>query len=289
MGDSSDDDMPLAARLAPVKNIKKEQPSKAVKAEKGNTEEPGPSSKSAPSKAKAEAKAHENGASKAEPARGKKIAGEAKGKAAAKAEKDATKPKKERKVFDMPGQTRETPDEADPLRKFYTSLKEQRPDSAIAKKWLLQTGLLPLEEAEEEVAKGRNHKSPAKPSRKSGSSAGGTTGRSGVSATAGTSRKANGPGRKPAANGGAKSGAKKRKAEWSEDEEESSSADEFNSDDDDVPLAQRGRAKAAAAKKPPAAKRPSKKSKDVAFADGGLGDPGSDSEDDIPIGQRMKK
>mmetsp|Transcript_10415 Transcript_10415/g.21381 ORF Transcript_10415/g.21381 Transcript_10415/m.21381 type:complete len:126 (-) Transcript_10415:391-768(-) len=45
----------------------------------------------------------------------------------------------------MPGQTRETPEEGDPVRKFYESLNQQRPDSAMAKKWLMQHGMLPKE------------------------------------------------------------------------------------------------------------------------------------------------
>ncbi|KAL6755408.1 hypothetical protein V8C86DRAFT_223593 [Haematococcus lacustris] len=55
---------------------------------------------------------------------------------------------KVKKEFDMPGQTRDTPPETDSLRKFYTSLLEQKSDSAMAKKWCLQHGLLELDEAE---------------------------------------------------------------------------------------------------------------------------------------------
>lgn len=40
-----------------------------------------------------------------------------------------------KKEYDTPGQTMDTPDEIDPLRKFYTSLIKQRPDSEMAKKW----------------------------------------------------------------------------------------------------------------------------------------------------------
>ena len=54
-------------------------------------------------------------------------------------------PKREgppRKAYALPGQTRDPPDEGDPLRKFYVSLLEQRPGSAMARKWCMQVGLL---------------------------------------------------------------------------------------------------------------------------------------------------
>lgn len=56
-------------------------------------------------------------------------------------------PKKARKVFDKPGQTRETPGEEDPQRRFYTSLLQQIPTSDMAKKWCVMAGLLPEEDA----------------------------------------------------------------------------------------------------------------------------------------------
>lgn len=40
-----------------------------------------------------------------------------------------------KKEFDLPGQTQDTPEETDSLRKFYTSLLRQRPESEMAKKW----------------------------------------------------------------------------------------------------------------------------------------------------------
>eukprot|EP00198_Chlamydomonas_reinhardtii_P004933 XP_001694269.1 predicted protein [Chlamydomonas reinhardtii] len=52
----------------------------------------------------------------------------------------------------MPGQTREAPPETDSLRKFYTSLLEQIPESEMAKKWCLQHGLLSRDEAEKLAA-----------------------------------------------------------------------------------------------------------------------------------------
>merc|ERR1711977_722015 len=56
--------------------------------------------------------------------------------------------KREKKVYDMPGQTRETPEENDPIRKFYESLSTQKPASEMAQFWLLQHGLLPRDVAE---------------------------------------------------------------------------------------------------------------------------------------------
>lgn len=61
--------------------------------------------------------------------------------------------KRVRKVFDKPGQTRETPPEEDPQRRFYTSLLEQNPKSEMAQKWCVMNGLLPIEEAKKWVAK----------------------------------------------------------------------------------------------------------------------------------------
>ena len=69
-----------------------------------------------------------------------------------------------KKVFDKPGQTRDTPSEIDPLRKFYTTLLEQVPGSEMARRWCAIHGLLPLAEAEawvKEQAKKKDTKAPA--------------------------------------------------------------------------------------------------------------------------------
>ncbi|KAK2392643.1 hypothetical protein QL285_065982 [Trifolium repens] len=55
--------------------------------------------------------------------------------------------KKERKVYDLPGQKRDPPEERDPLRIFYESLHEQIPTSEMAQIWLMESGLLPKEVA----------------------------------------------------------------------------------------------------------------------------------------------
>lgn len=39
------------------------------------------------------------------------------------------------------GQKKKTPDKEDPLRKFYTSLLKQKPNSKMAMKWCLKYGL----------------------------------------------------------------------------------------------------------------------------------------------------
>lgn len=49
------------------------------------------------------------------------------------------------------GQTKETPPPKDGLRKFYTSLLAQRPDSAMAMRWCLEHGLIPEKQIDEIV------------------------------------------------------------------------------------------------------------------------------------------
>ncbi|KAG2304342.1 hypothetical protein Bca52824_032993 [Brassica carinata] len=45
------------------------------------------------------------------------------------------KKKREKKVYDLPGQKRDQPDERDPLSIFYETLRKQLPTSEIAKIW----------------------------------------------------------------------------------------------------------------------------------------------------------
>ncbi|CAK7346193.1 unnamed protein product [Dovyalis caffra] len=52
--------------------------------------------------------------------------------------------KREKKVYEFPGQKRDPPDERDPLRIFYETLYEQVPESEMAQFWLMESGLLPL-------------------------------------------------------------------------------------------------------------------------------------------------
>ncbi|GAB4839129.1 hypothetical protein Ancab_028657 [Ancistrocladus abbreviatus] len=55
--------------------------------------------------------------------------------------------KRERKVYDLPGQKRDPPEERDPLRIFYETLYKQVPQSEMAAIWMMESGLLPVEEA----------------------------------------------------------------------------------------------------------------------------------------------
>lgn len=74
------------------------------------------------------------------------------------------KVKKERKVYGLPGQKHDPPEERDPLRIFYESLYEQVPTSDMAATWLMEWGLLPLDVARKcfEKKQGQKVKSPVK-------------------------------------------------------------------------------------------------------------------------------
>jgi len=69
-------------------------------------------------------------------------------KAKATKTKAAKKPKK---VYELPGQKKDTPHELDGGRIFYESLRKQIPTSMMAEEYLLRHGLLPKEEAEKIV------------------------------------------------------------------------------------------------------------------------------------------
>ncbi|KAL6618638.1 hypothetical protein ACP70R_033777 [Stipagrostis hirtigluma subsp. patula] len=76
---------------------------------------------------------------------------EAKGKSsAASSSKRATsrgKGKAEKKVYSLPGQKFDPPEEREPLRIFYESLSKQIPSSEMAEFWLMEHGLLSPERA----------------------------------------------------------------------------------------------------------------------------------------------
>ncbi|KAL9225766.1 hypothetical protein vseg_001654 [Gypsophila vaccaria] len=82
-------------------------------------------------------------------------------------EQDAKK--RPKKVYDLPGQKRDPPEERDPLRIFYETLYQQKPSSELAAVWMMESGLLPVEEAkkvyEKKMKKAKNQRvtSPAKP------------------------------------------------------------------------------------------------------------------------------
>eukprot|EP00240_Pyramimonas_obovata_P006998 CAMPEP_0118929846 /NCGR_PEP_ID=MMETSP1169-20130426/6726_1 /TAXON_ID=36882 /ORGANISM="Pyramimonas obovata, Strain CCMP722" /LENGTH=180 /DNA_ID=CAMNT_0006872107 /DNA_START=130 /DNA_END=672 /DNA_ORIENTATION=- len=54
---------------------------------------------------------------------------------------------KVKKTYELPGQKRDPPDENDSQRKFYVSLREQKPSSEMAEVWCMEHGLLSAEEA----------------------------------------------------------------------------------------------------------------------------------------------
>lgn len=85
-------------------------------------------------------------------------------KGAATRKGDAEKVKKEKKVYDLPGQKHDPPQERDPLRIFYESLYEQVPTSEMAAIWLMEWGLLPVDVAQKvfEKKQGQKLKSPVK-------------------------------------------------------------------------------------------------------------------------------
>ena len=53
--------------------------------------------------------------------------------------------------YDLLGQKRDAPDESDPLRKFYASLRTQNPKSTMAEIWLMEHGLLGSPEAQRDA------------------------------------------------------------------------------------------------------------------------------------------
>lgn len=55
--------------------------------------------------------------------------------------------KREKKVFSLPGQKYDVPEEREPLRIFYESLSEQIPTSEMAEFWLMEHGMLSPERA----------------------------------------------------------------------------------------------------------------------------------------------
>ncbi|CAM8878305.1 unnamed protein product [Rhodiola kirilowii] len=74
--------------------------------------------------------------------------------------------KKEKKVYDLPGQKRDPPEERDPLRIFYETLYQQVPTSEMAQIWMMESGLLPEDVAkkvfEKKQKKVQTLRSPAK-------------------------------------------------------------------------------------------------------------------------------
>ncbi|XP_022754593.1 uncharacterized protein LOC111302942 isoform X2 [Durio zibethinus] len=73
-----------------------------------------------------------------------------KSKTSSSSSKTATTTKtkvREKKVYTLPGQKHDPPEEREPLRIFYESLLKQIPTSEMAEFWMMEHGLLSLEKA----------------------------------------------------------------------------------------------------------------------------------------------
>ncbi|KAJ4780166.1 nucleolin [Rhynchospora pubera] len=129
--DSDDDEKPIASR--------------ANKKKSAETKKGGEKGKALPSKAKKEEledskevlqKKVKKGDNKKENSRGKENQDK-------KSSSGKVRTVKEKKIYDLPGQKHDPPEERDPLRIFYESLYNQVPDSEMAAFWMMEWGLLP--------------------------------------------------------------------------------------------------------------------------------------------------
>ncbi|XP_022145662.1 transcriptional regulator ATRX homolog [Momordica charantia] len=82
-----------------------------------------------------------------EPKKKKKVKEEEKSKTSKAKQESQKKERREKKVYDLPGQKRDPPEERDPLRIFYETLHKQLPHSEMAQFWMMESGLLSKEEA----------------------------------------------------------------------------------------------------------------------------------------------
>ncbi|KAJ1689880.1 hypothetical protein LUZ63_014035 [Rhynchospora breviuscula] len=64
-----------------------------------------------------------------------------------------TRGKTEKKVYSLPGQKHDPPEEREPLRIFYESLWKQIPTSEMAEFWMMEHGLLSPERAKKAYEK----------------------------------------------------------------------------------------------------------------------------------------
>ncbi|XP_059657177.1 uncharacterized protein LOC132303776 isoform X2 [Cornus florida] len=67
--------------------------------------------------------------------------------------KTTTVKTREKKVYTLPGQKYDVPEEREPLRIFYESLSEQIPSSEMAEFWMMEHGLLSPERAKKACEK----------------------------------------------------------------------------------------------------------------------------------------
>ena len=261
---SSDDDVPLGQKFQVVGSNDGEgtkdgeiKPPKAGSGQRLESQVPNLNQKRkvAPSKL-----------TKSEP---KKMASEKKASPSKEKSAEMTKTKR---VFEKPGQTRPEPEEDDPLRKFYTSLLEQVPDSEMAKRWCVMSGLLSVEEATAWVAKNGKKKSTSSPQKKSSSR------------KTGSKVKAVRTGKHKSVSVKKLKDGKKSKGKARTAKVKIISEDELSSDSEVMPKKGSSRRKSDT---PKTGKADSRTKKDVAFFDGGLDE--SDSDDDIPLAQIMAK
>jgi hypothetical protein len=210
-----------------------------------------------------------------------------------------------RKTYELPGQTRDTPVEEDPLRKFYTSLLDQVPESEMARRWCATHGLLSREAAEawvEEQARKKGAKSPAKQRRPSSAA---TTEaarkRKNISdddendfkSTVKKPKSKRNAGAAPAAVSKSAKKASERSAAENGRKKDTIPDDESSESDEEIMPQAKKRAAVPPAAVPKAVANgsgskvpPGRVNRDVAFADGGLD--GTDSDDDVPLLQRKK-
>ncbi|KAF8022689.1 hypothetical protein BT93_F0262 [Corymbia citriodora subsp. variegata] len=134
--DDDDDDKPISRRLGGVK--------KEEKVEEDDDDDDKPITRKLAS-VKVDKEVNVKKKVKQEDIKTVKV--EVKRKKSAVGSKQETGKKREKKVYDLPGQKRDPPEERDPLRIFYESLYKQIPRSEMAQFWMMESGLLPKDEA----------------------------------------------------------------------------------------------------------------------------------------------
>ncbi|CAO2816810.1 unnamed protein product [Amaranthus hypochondriacus] len=126
--------------------------SAAVKVKPINKNPAGPSSSKPTKKIETSTKHSSVSDTKNKSISGKIAKSEEKGKPIAPAT-PVKKAKREKKVYSLPGQKFDPPEEREPLRIFYESLSEQIPTSEMAEFWLMEHGLLSPERAKKAFEK----------------------------------------------------------------------------------------------------------------------------------------
>ncbi|XP_031403174.1 transcriptional regulator ATRX homolog isoform X2 [Punica granatum] len=126
-----DDDVPIVKKASAAKNDKAKVKKEVKGEDEDDDDDDVPISKKAPSAKKDKNK--------------KKVKEEPKRKMVKQTVENGKK--REKKVYDLPGQKRDPPEQRDPLRIFYETLYKQVPNSEMAQFWMMESGLLPKEEA----------------------------------------------------------------------------------------------------------------------------------------------